>query len=642
MLINERLSIPDKAQAILWDMDGVLLDTLGLDLVLCRQLLNNYARKHNIGTDIDLPRDFIRSIFACHPPEFWRLIFEFVESEYKTVLSQNVYNEILDEYNTIRNDSVFNVNPGIIEILTDCQKKGIKLAVVSNNPTADVQKILKQSGIADYFNIIVGNDLENLKKKPAPDTYIYAARLLNLKPENCVVVEDSVLGAEAGHKAGCFTIGVATGGHSFESLEESGWPQKVYTAFKPNRVSMQIGNVSNKHIETPNDFISHMIEHIAWRMGCSIDLHWNNNDWSELGRAVGKEVAGFPIQQQSGATLGMIDDGSAEVSVALSENPNAIIESAGSLNTDWFLSLRCEQSTSGKPLVSLIEGLAEGAGASINIRICSVEDPHHTWEGVFRSIGIVFGRIFVPALSDADLDTGTEKQSLPKGVWVEKLTEDSATVVRKTAESNLSISVDFKNQKPGNYKFRVSPTIHVEGFKYILDLLAQEAAFTLTVDFDAVLLNSSHVVMEDIGLVLGRALKEILIIRMNQYGVQGAGSSINSDQDMKTQKLSVGVSVEGRKFLKFVPFSQSYDEFRQNFLLSQSLVHGLFPEDMDDFIDGLAGGLNSSIMIHIKEKMDPSEGWEMLFINLGKALKMVFQTNPYRKGVPPGVKATLS
>ncbi|MBT3388339.1 MAG: HAD-IA family hydrolase [Desulfobacula sp.] len=642
MLINERLLIPDKARAILWDMDGVLLDTLGLDLVLCKQLLNQYAKTHRADTEIDLPMNFIRSIFACHPPEFWRFIFEFVESEYKIVLPQNLQNKILNEYNSIRNDSVFKVNQGIIEILTACQKKGIKLAVVSNNPTADVRKILTQSAIADYFDIIVGNDLENLKKKPAPDTYIYAARLLELKPENCVVIEDSVLGAEAGYHAGCFTIAVATGGHSFESLEESQWPKQVYSAFKPNEISMQLGNITNKQIETPNDFISHMIEHIAWRMGCGIDLHWNNNDWSELGRTVGKAIKAFPAQQQAGAALGMIDDGSAEVSVLLSEKPATIIESAASIDMNWFLSLRCEQSRSGEPLVNLINGLAQGLGARIHIGICSVEDPHHTWEGVFRSIGIVLGQIFYPALPDGVPDNASEKLSIPQGIRIENISDASATVVRKTAESALRISVDFKEQKAGKYKFSVSPTIRVDGFKHLLDLLAQEAGFSLKVNFDAILLNSSHVVMEDIGLVLGRALKEILIIRMNKHGVQGAGSSINSAQDIETQDISVGISVEGRKFLKFVPFCQSYDEFKKSFLLTQSLVHGLFPEDLDDFIDGLAGGLVASIMIHIKKDIEPSIGWEMIFSNLGKALKTVFQTNPHRKGVPPGVKATLS
>jgi HAD superfamily hydrolase (TIGR01509 family) len=664
MLIAERLWIPDESKAVLWDMDGVLLDTLGLDLTLCNQLLNKYLT----GKNINLSKEFIRSIFAYHPPEFWRLIFKFIESEYQIVANDHIYNEILNEYNTVRNNSVFEVNPGIIDILTDCKKKNIKCAVVSNNPTEDVRKIIAQSGIADYFDIIVGNDLENLKTKPAPDTYIYAAKLLDISPDHCVVVEDSLLGAEAGYHAGCFTIGVATGSADFEDLEQAKWTRRAYSSFEPNCLSMQFGDVRNKRIVTPNDFVSHMIEHIAWRLGCSIDLYWNSNDWLELGRTIGNFISNtFQNQDKSGAALGMIDDGSAEVAIELSEKPDAVIESTKRIDRDWFLSLRCEQINSGEPLVRLVKGLADGLRAKIYIRICSVEDPHHTWEGVFRSIGIALSRMFAPKFSDHDLLPPLSKggrggfppqpsftgkippapfakggdESLSSGIAVENLSECSAIVSRKTAESNLRISVDFTRHNPGKYNFNVASSIHVDGFPNILDKLSGEAGLTLAIDYDATVLSSSHVVMEDTALVLGRALKEILVLRMNRYGVQGAGSSVTSAEDVKNQPVSVGVSVEGRKFWKFMPFNESYDAFRKRFLIGQNVSRDLFSEDLDDFIDGLAGGLDCSIMIHIKEAIEPARGWEMIFTNMGKALKEVFQPNPYRKGVPPGVKATM-
>jgi HAD superfamily hydrolase (TIGR01509 family) len=643
MVINERLIIPDKTQAILWDMDGVLLDSLGLDLVLCNQLLNKYVKNSKKQAGINLPRDFILLIFAWHPPEFWRLIFEFVESEYKIIFPEKVHNQILNEYNMVRNNSIFDVNPGIIEILTESWEKRIKLAVVSNNPFADVERILKQAGIAGYFDIIVGNDLENLEPKPAPDTYLYAAKSLNINLDLCVVIEDSLLGVKAGHTAGCFTIGVATGGHSFESLVESGWPKQVYTSFKPNALLFERGNVTDKYIQTANDFISHMVEHLAWRMGAGINLHWNNNDWTELGKMIGKHVAELPMKKKAGAALGMIDDGSAEVSVKIAQKPELIIKAEGSIDLSWFLSLRCEQSKSGKPMLDLLNGMAEGLCAKIHISICSVEDPHHTWEGIFRSVGIVLGNMLGPIEPENIVkpDKKSEKEYEHKGIWIESVSDTSATVVRKTAESALHISVDFNGYGPGIYKFRGSPAIHVNGFWYVLDLLAQEAGFSINVDFDAVALSSSHVITEDIGLVMGRALKEILIVRMNKFGVQGSGSSVETHQDMALQTVSIGVSVEGRKFVKFVPFKQNYDEFKKNFLIGHN-IHGAFSEDMDDFIDGLAGGLAASIMIHIKENIDPAKGWEIIFKNLGKALKGVFQANPCRIGMPPGVKATLS
>ena len=65
-------------------------------------------------------------------------------------------------------------------------------------------------------------------------------------------------------------------------------------------------------------------------------------------------------------------------------------------------------------------------------------------------------------------------------------------------------------------------------------------------------------------------------------------------------------------------------------------------EDLDDFLDGLSWGLGCSIVIHIKDLPSAEDAWRMIFKGLGKALREVFEINPYRKGVAPGVKANLS
>jgi hypothetical protein len=69
---------------------------------------------------------------------------------------------------------------------------------------------------------------------------------------------------------------------------------------------------------------------------------------------------------------------------------------------------------------------------------------------------------------------------------------------------------------------------------------------------------------------------------------------------------------------------------------------GLYSEDLDDFLDGLTWGLGCSLVIHIKELPPAEDAWTMIFKQLGVALGEVFEINPYRKGVPPGVKANLS
>jgi HAD superfamily hydrolase (TIGR01509 family) len=636
MQLDNILWLPDETQAILFDMDGVLLDSLGLDFSLCNELL----RKH-LDREVKLSKEFIRSIFAFHPPEFWRRIFAFAEEKDGIAAAAEVRQAVLDQYNAARKEAVFPVNPGIIALLAACGKQRLKTAVVSNNPTEDVEKILSQSGIAAYFDLIVGNDLHKLQPKPAPDTYIYAANMLEVPPGHCAVIEDSLLGAEAGGKAGCFVVGVATGGTNFADLEASEHIRRVYSSFQTNQLSLQFAAVRQKRLRTPNDFVSHAIEHIAWRMGCGIELFWNSNDWPQLGLALGRSIASLPQQAATAAALGMIDDGSAEVSITLTDEPDLLIETVAQLDPDWFFSLRCEQAESSAPLLELLRGLTQGLRARLHVLVCGVEDPHHAWEGVFRAIGIALAKIFAPKALPPAAEPQPNKAPA-HGITVEELTDQTAAVVRSTAESCVRAAVNCAGHWPGCCSFKVGQSIQVTAFGGLLEAMAKEAGFTLSLDFTAEQLSSSHVVMEDTGLVLGRALKELLVRRMNCCGVNGAGSSIQSKADIASQPLSVGVSVEGRKFVKFVPFAEDYSTFRKRFLLGQDVYGGLFSEDLDDFLDGLAGGLDCSVMVHVREQISPAEGWLLLFQQLGKALREVFAENPARKGVPPGVKATLA
>jgi hypothetical protein len=95
---------------------------------------------------------------------------------------------------------------------------------------------------------------------------------------------------------------------------------------------LAFGDVQSKRIKTPNDFISHMVEHIAWRLGCSIDLQWPNEDWRSLGSTLGAQIRSFTPRCQSAAALGMIDDGSAEVLINLGKNSGLDISAGANID----------------------------------------------------------------------------------------------------------------------------------------------------------------------------------------------------------------------------------------------------------------------------------------------------------------------
>ncbi|MFP4477528.1 MAG: HAD-IA family hydrolase [Desulfatibacillaceae bacterium] len=636
MELANRMTLPGGTRAVLWDMDGVLLDTLGLDFRVVNKLLAEVA-----GIDAEVDREFIRSIFAYHPPEFWERILARVEENTGATGLARYHEAILERYNNARAGEVFDVLPGVEEILDAGRAAGLAMAVVSNNPTEDNRTILERAGILNRFDLVVGNDEPGLEKKPAPDTYLHAAMTLGVPAGHCVVVEDSILGAEAGNRAGAYTVAVATGGHDVRSLRESGWPDVVYSSFSENRLEFAFGDVTRKTITTPNDFVSHMVEHIAWRLCTSMDVAWNNTDWRLLGERIGRDIAGFDRLADEGAALGMIDDGSAEVMVRAG-GEGLELEGAGGLFLDWFLSLRAEQAENGRPMTELLEGLSLGLGIGIFVRVCSVEDPHHTWEGVFRSVGIALSAMYTPRPEAAAEPSEIEYLERAGEVSVLARSADYAEVARATAESEVRVSVGFLPDAPSGYSFATGPTVDVGGLGELLGLLAENMGARLRVDFSATKLASSHVVTEDVGLVVGRALKEILLLRMTGRGVNGAGSSVVSATDLISDPVRVGVSIEGRKFLKFIPFSGNYQALREQFLIGRTICGNLFTEDLDDFLDGLCGGLSASVVVHVERDVEPEEGWRMLFANLGRALAMAFAPNPYRKGVSPGVKATLS
>jgi beta-phosphoglucomutase family hydrolase len=97
--------------------------------------------------------------------------------------------------------------PGMKYVLGLVKEEGYKMAVASSGSKKYIQLCLKMLKIANYFDVVVsGEDLKN--GKPHPETFLVAAKKLNVDPKNCVVLEDAMHGVLAAKKAGMKVIGV--------------------------------------------------------------------------------------------------------------------------------------------------------------------------------------------------------------------------------------------------------------------------------------------------------------------------------------------------------------------------------------------------------------------------------------------------
>ncbi|MGB0610208.1 MAG: HAD family hydrolase [Verrucomicrobiales bacterium] len=93
----------------------------------------------------------------------------------------------------------------VVNFAKNCKAEGKPIAVASGGVKETVVMTMNQIGITDLFDVIVTQDDVN-NSKPAPDLFLLAAKKMNIKPNKCLVFEDSQLGIEAANKAGMKSV----------------------------------------------------------------------------------------------------------------------------------------------------------------------------------------------------------------------------------------------------------------------------------------------------------------------------------------------------------------------------------------------------------------------------------------------------
>lgn len=101
-----------------------------------------------------------------------------------------------------------NIGPidGVKNLIEDLYRNKIKLAVASSSPLDVINTVVDAFQFNNYFDkLVTGDDVKN--SKPSPDIFLYAAKLLKVEPDNCIVIEDSYNGLLAAKAAGMKCIG---------------------------------------------------------------------------------------------------------------------------------------------------------------------------------------------------------------------------------------------------------------------------------------------------------------------------------------------------------------------------------------------------------------------------------------------------
>jgi beta-phosphoglucomutase len=187
----------DSRGGVIFDLDGVLVDTGWAH----KQSWYELAEKEGLS----MTDEFFYSTFGMQNYQIIPMLLgQDALSDEVCRLSdwkEQRYREIIAE----------NLTPaeGAEPLLCDLKNEGFLLAVGSSAPSANLELVLAETNLKDYFDAYVtGQDVTN--GKPAPDTFLKAAEKLSLDAESCVVVEDAVQGVEAGKAAGMSVVAVTT------------------------------------------------------------------------------------------------------------------------------------------------------------------------------------------------------------------------------------------------------------------------------------------------------------------------------------------------------------------------------------------------------------------------------------------------
>ncbi|MFT3684379.1 MAG: HAD family phosphatase [Phycisphaerales bacterium] len=187
-------------EAVLFDLDGVIIDTTALNYRVWTEFARKFGR---VPTQVDL----LATNGRCAADNIRNLVGDAVALDDDQIATLTVEREQF--YRTLLAVEPVEAVAGVHNFVARLKSAGVPIAIATSAVPENAELALSRIGLAGAFpRIVTARDVR--EGKPAPECYLAAAAALGVRPDRCVVIEDAPAGIAAGKAAGAKVLALTT------------------------------------------------------------------------------------------------------------------------------------------------------------------------------------------------------------------------------------------------------------------------------------------------------------------------------------------------------------------------------------------------------------------------------------------------
>lgn len=204
--------------ALLTDMDGTLIHS---QLPICKAIQLSFVSVGKAAPSIDA----ILAMFGLPIEQMLVQLSDVTENDIDCISA------FITEYKHQYPIQMIQASiiEGVADTLSQINRMGIPVCLITSERRSNVQYILQRLGLLPYITEMITRD-EVTQCKPHPEPILAAARAVSVEPNNCLYIGESPFDMKAGISAGVYTVGVASGNWSIDTLSEC-CPNRIVQRF---------------------------------------------------------------------------------------------------------------------------------------------------------------------------------------------------------------------------------------------------------------------------------------------------------------------------------------------------------------------------------------------------------------------------